>query len=78
MSSEAASPSSVFAKPKSRIFTVSSLATFTLAGLRSRWMIARSRAYSSTSQIRLAMFGTCPGQLDCITMSARSTRVGFS
>src|SRR6516165_2868173 len=47
--------SSALAKPKSRIFTVPSGLTFTLAGLRSRWMTPRSCAYSSPSVICLAM-----------------------
>jgi len=45
------SPSSALARPKSRIFTVSSAATFMLAGFRSRWMIPRSCAYSTASAI---------------------------
>src|SRR5215471_9383146 len=47
--------SNALAKPKSRIFTVQSGLTFTLAGLRSRWMTPRSCAYSSPSAICLAI-----------------------
>ena len=47
--------SKALAKPKSRIFTVPSGLTFTLAGFRSRWMMPRSCAYSSPSAICLAM-----------------------
>src|SRR6516225_6527160 len=50
-----ASAASALAKPKSRIFTVPSGLTFTLAGLRSRWMTPRSCAYSSPSAICLAI-----------------------
>jgi len=48
-------PTIAFASPKSRTFTASLLFTFTFAGFRSRWMIPRSCAYSSASQICFAI-----------------------
>ena len=47
--------SSALANPKSSTFTVPSSLTFTLAGLRSRWMTPASCAASKASAICLAM-----------------------
>ena len=55
---DAAAPSSILASPKSSTFTVPSSRIFTLAGLRSRWMIPCSCAASSASAICVAM-GEC-------------------
>ena len=46
-----AGSASAFARPKSRTFTRSSGVTFTLSGLRSRWITPHSCAYSTASAI---------------------------